>query len=408
MAKTWSHRKSCRCCNSRQVRPVAALGSVPARGYTDPELLKKMTAAEAPVPVTLSHCGTCQHLQLLDVIKPGGLPALRSCSPASEQQRTFFQALTHDVGRLGNLSSGALVIDIGCGNGALAMAMRDQGMKVIGVDPSPASASIFKQAGMLHYAEEFTGSIAAAILKDHGPAAAITATCVLGSADNLHAVASGVRHLLARDGLFHIVEPSVMKLNGQSLLGTVHHDRISLFTTTAAAAFLPTVLLQLIQARTVDQPAHFWHGVVQHQGGPRPTDSSVAELSQQEKTRGILSPAALSAMESEVQQAISSLNQQINECAKRGHKVAVCGTIPAVMSLIHAGGWSNLIEAVIDAHGRTNLSQNIGFPLITWAEAGKRGVGAVIVAGHPLYDGWNPEPLSAFQQAGGKVIYPGS
>jgi len=407
MAKTWSHRKSCRCCNSRQVRPVATLGAVPARAYSDPELLKKLTSPEAAVPVTLSLCGSCQHLQLLDVIKPGGLPALRSCSPISDQQRTFYRAMAIDVVRRGDLAKDALVVDIGCGNGALASAMRDLGMKVIGVDPSPASAALFKQAGMLHCAEEFTGSLAAKILKDHGPAAAITASFTLGSVDNLHAIASGVRHVLARNGLFHVFEPSVMNLNGQTLPGIIHHDRVSLFTTTAAAAFFPSVLLDLIQVSTIDQPAAIWHGVVQHHGGPRPRDPSVAELNHQEKLRGILSPSSLSAMESEVQQSISTLNKQVKAYADRGQGVAVFGAIPAVLSLIHAGGSNQAGDAVIDAHGRTRLGQDIGIPLVSWAEASLRGIRAIIVAGHPLFDGWDPDQLAAYRQAGGMVIHPG-
>lgn len=408
MAKSWSHRKSCRCCNSRQVRPVAVMGTVPARGYSDPELTRKLTSPEAPVPVTLSHCATCQHLQLLDVIKPGGLPPLRACPPASEQQRTFFRDLARDVVRHGDLAKGALVVDIGCGNGALAGALSELGMKVIGVDPSPDSASLCKKAGIPHYAEEFTGSVAATILKEHGPAAAITATFILGTTDNLHAIASGVRHLLARNGLFHIVEPSALHLNGHVLPGLVHHDRVSLFTTTAVASFFPSVLLELIHARTLDQPAAIWHGVIQHQGGPRPPDSSIAALIQQEKSRGTLSQPALSAMESEMQQTLATLRQQVKAYIDRGQKVAVFGTLPAALSLIHACGWTKeTIAGVIDPMGRTLLAHDIGFPLVAWADAGKDGIRAVVAAGHPLFDGWNPDQLAAYRQAGGMVIHPG-
>lgn len=367
-----------------------------------------MTAAEPPVPVTLSHCATCQHLQLLDVIKPGGMPPLRSCPPVSAQQQTFFREFAQGIVRRGELAKGSLVVDVGSGNGALASILRELGMKVIGVDPSTTSATLFRQAGMTHYAGEFTGSLAATILKEHGPAAAITATFVLGATDNLHAIASGVRHLLARQGLFHIIEPSLVNGNGQSLIGTLHHDRVSLFTTAATATFLPSVLLELIQVHTIDQPATMWHGIVQHREGPRPLDASVAASIQQEKTRGVLAPPALSAMESELQQGISTLNRQVKAYVERNQKVAVFGAIPAALSVIHACGWSKeTIDAVIDPEGRTSLSHDIGFPLITWAEAGKRGIRAVVTAGHPLFDGWDPDQLAAYRQAGGMVIQTG-
>lgn len=409
MAKSWSHRKSCRCCNSRRVRAVALLGTVPARAYSGAELTRKLTSPEPPVPVALSHCATCEQLQLLDVIKPGGLLPLRSCAPVSGQQHTFFREIARDVVRSGDLAKGSLVVDIGCGNGALALGLRELGMKVIGIDPSEASALLFKQAGLPHYAEEFTGSLAATILKDHGPAAAITATFVLGCIDNLHAIASGVRHLLARHGLFHIIEPSWVHGNGQSLIGTIHHDRVSLFTTTATAAFFPSVLLELVEVRTIEQPASMWHGIVQHHGGLRPMDASVAASIQQEKNRGLLAPSALSAMESELQQGISALKKQVNAYADRNQKIAVAGAVPAALSLIHACGWSNdIVDAVIDPEGRTSLPQDIGFPLITWTEAGKRGIRAVVTAGHPLFDGWSPDPLAVYRQGGGMVIQPGT
>ena len=123
-------------------------------------------------------------------------------SPGLRQH--FSQYATDAVGVTG-LKAGELAVDIGSNDGMLLKAIKNCGLRVIGIDPAKAIAIRATEEGVPTIGSYFSPTIAASILHEHGEASLITANNVFANLDDLESVMSGISKLLALDGVF-IVE----------------------------------------------------------------------------------------------------------------------------------------------------------------------------------------------------------
>jgi SAM-dependent methyltransferase len=289
-------------------------------------------------------------VQMLDVVAPElmfnqYLHASHSTPDASQHAGEFVK--TFMAG--GHIQKGALVIDIGSGNGELLRAFKNAGMKVIGIDPSSHSASQSIIDGVTVYGELFTPSLANRISKEHGLASLVTAEFTLGSIDNLHAVAAGVRHILKPEGLFHFSEPYLADVVSQNLFDLVQHERISFFSVLPMGPFFKTVHMHLIDARRSSYRGGTISFTVQRSDGPHVVSSDLQAIIDEEKKGKLQSVETLQAFAARAESIKSEINTILTELKTRGKRVAGYGASGRTVSMIHEFGWStDTIEFVAD------------------------------------------------------------
>ncbi|HMP89633.1 MAG TPA: class I SAM-dependent methyltransferase [Kiritimatiellia bacterium] len=407
MLKTWTHRKACRLCNSRHVVPVLKFAfTPPGTCYIQSDGSALITEK---LPLIVSLCEKCRHIQMLDVVDPViQFDTYPHTGITTSAVNSHYEAYASDAVARGRLNKGDFVIDIGCGDGTLMRAFRKLGMNVIGVDPSTQAVAQAKIDGIPIFKDQFSPNIANKIIQKYGNASLITANYTLGSVDNLHAVAAGARHLLKKDGLFFFEEPSLPDIIKNNMFDLVHHERISFFTAIPLEAFFKSTLLHLIDLKRNDFRGGTIRGVVQRSDGHHVVASSLPETIQEEKRSALQSVETLTAFANSVEIVKADLKKIVQDLKSQGKKIAGYGASSRTVTFIHECGWDSDTIAFIadDSHNKHDFRvPGTSISVVHPDAIRDRKPDAIIIfavndAGEIMKNN------DAFRQTGGKFIIP--
>jgi hypothetical protein len=119
------------------------------------------------------------------------------------------------------------VADIGSNVGVLLSGFKAEGTRILGVDPATNIVRIAEKNGIPTVAEFFSAELAAAIRREHGPAALVTATNCFAHVDNLDDFVLGLDRQLAKDGVFILEAPHLLELVRSLEYDTIYHEHLS-------------------------------------------------------------------------------------------------------------------------------------------------------------------------------------
>ena len=404
MAKIWTHRKACRLCNSRNVVPILKFASTP------PELIARPDAPLAAdltekVPLVISLCEKCRTVQSLDLIKPELLFDDYPFSDVPSAPVSFYETLAQQVADRGHLRKGDIVVDIGSGNHRLLRLFKSMGFTVISIDPSQHSTELAAQLGIHHYRDYFSPAVAAQILKTHGKVSAVTATFVLGAIDNLHTLASGVRHMLKPEGLFFFAEPYLGDILLDDSFERITHETISLISLAPLDTFFRSVFFHLIDVRR-DEAARCMVGVVQRSDGPHVVSATAADMIQAEKESGMPSTDSITTFVARAEHKKQSIQQQVSKISSNGGLVAGIGVSNNMVTCVHECGWDRqAIACALDYNPKRvgSLVPGSDIPIASWKRLQEETFGAVVVMG-AIGSEEAAAALDDYRKAGGLVI----
>ena len=182
MSSRVSRRTTCRLCEAPDVELVLHLQPTPpADAYVPADRLKE---PQDSYPLDLFFCRRCGHAQLLDVVDPKVLFQdylyISSSSPGLEDH---FQSYSDQVLAYAKPPAGALALDIGSNNGILLKLFKQQGLKVLGVDPAREIAGQATRSGIETIPAFFSSHLARQLRAERGPAAIVTANNVFAHSD---------------------------------------------------------------------------------------------------------------------------------------------------------------------------------------------------------------------------------
>jgi len=302
------------------------------------------------IPLILSLCEKCHHIQLLDVVDPSILfNAYPHASFATPSTTNHFDAYAQEAVARGHVQKGDLIVDIGCGEGALLRSFRKLGMNVVGVDNSTQAVAQAKIDGIPVYKDQFSPSLANKIFQKHGPASLVTSNYTLGSMDNLHATVAGIRHMLKQDGLFYFEEPCLFDILANNMFDVIHHERLNLFTAIPLVPFFRSTLMHLIDLKRNTFRGGTIRGIVQKSNGPHVVASSLHTVIDEEKNAKLHSIETLNAFAARVEQVKAELKKTVEDYKSQGKRVAGYGASGRTVTFIHECGWdSDTISFIVD------------------------------------------------------------
>jgi SAM-dependent methyltransferase len=288
-SRYFHHRSSCRLCHSKDVEIVVPLAPIPiATPNVDLEAAKAKHAevGGVAVPLDLYLCRACGHLQLLDVVDP------------EVQYRNFlyttsislglpehFQQLARDV--LARIGTEGLVLEIGSNDGTLLRAFKEQGCRVLGIDPAQKIAERATAAGLPTLPLFFNAATAADIRGTHGTARAVICNNTFANLDDLDDVIAGIRAILAEDGIFVFETSYGADVVTNTLIDTVYHEHLSYFMVRPLERFFTAHGLDLFDVQRMWTKGGSLRGFVQHRGGARPRSAAVAAMIAEEQALGL-------------------------------------------------------------------------------------------------------------------------
>jgi SAM-dependent methyltransferase len=222
-----NHGRACRVCGSRDLWQFLDLGSMPPANA----LLRtdELSHVEMRYPLAVSHCPSCELVQLTHVVAPEALfqhyVYFSSISAAMAQH---FAALANEVAERFVPPNG-LVVEIGSNDGILLRSLIDRPIRIQGVDPARNVAETARARGVPTIAEFFSVPVAEEILREQGKAAAILGNNVFAHIDDLDEVMRGMQLLLADDGVVVLEFPYVVDFLHNLEFDTVYHEHLSYF-----------------------------------------------------------------------------------------------------------------------------------------------------------------------------------
>lgn len=136
-----------------------------------------------------------------------------------------FADLAGKVNSMGMASGGDLVVDIGSNDGSLLRAFANQGLRLLGVEPTDAAKDALGR-GIPTVQSYFTDQLVTDVLREHGQATIVTAANVLAHIEDLAAVLARISRLLAKGGIFISESHYLLDLVEENQYDTIYHEHL--------------------------------------------------------------------------------------------------------------------------------------------------------------------------------------
>ncbi len=401
------HRTNCRLCGGSYLSEVLRLEPTPPANAFISEA--QINQPQPTFPLAVFFCEECFHLQLLDVIDPAVL--FKNYVYVTGTSHLFVRHFENYVAFVMSEYApavGSLVLDIGSNDGTLLKAFKKAGFRVLGVDPARDIAAKANADGIKTIAGFFTSDVVSDIRSKHGTASVISANNVFAHIDDLGVVLDGVQDLLGDDGVFICEVSYLVDVLDQTLFDTIYHEHLAYHSVGPLVPFMESHKMELIGATRSNSHGGSLRVVAQKAGGGRAISSSVAELVDLEKKKGLDKSKTYREFGNRIEVLKAELTGLLRRKKTEGCSIAAFGAPAKATTLMyHFCIGEDIIDFIVDD---SPLKQGLYSP----------GMHIPVVPSKAIYDkkpdyivilAWNfavsiMEKHRAFKESGGKFIVP--
>ena len=240
----------CQICNSADLKLVIDLGHQPLCDSLLTET--QLKESEENYPLRLFRCVQCSNTQL-DYVVPGEKVYHREypyrCGITREVVEHHERQSVRTV-KKHHLDGDSFVVDIGSNDGTLLNAFKQQGLRVLGVEPTNI-AQIANENGVETIQSPFTAKVAEQIEDKYGKASLITATNVFAHMATLGEVIRGILVLLKEDGVFIFENHYLLEIIRRVQYDSIYHEHIRSYSLKALVVLFSYYDLSIIDAEIV-------------------------------------------------------------------------------------------------------------------------------------------------------------
>ena len=318
----------CRACGSSSLTTLLPFGDTP---LADRLLTEQDLANQEPmVPLTLSICADCGLVQILETVDPEVLfyaeyPYFSSVSPSLQEH---FRLSAEHLLQTRTLGKDSLVVEAASNDGYLLRYFHQQGIPVLGIDPSEAPVLKAREIGIETMNTFFTESLARELVESGKRADVFLGNNVLAHVADLNGFVEGISILLKDDGVAVIEMPYVVDLIDHCEFDTIYHQHLCYFSVTALRRLFKSHGLHLNRIKRTSI----------HGGSLRifvekvdEVDDSVLDLLQMEKERLVDKPdyylafaERVAALKAELRKILDGLKAEGKSIAGYGAAAKAC------------------------------------------------------------------------------------
>ncbi len=348
MTEEFFRKNTCRLCLGSNLNLVLQLTPTPlANAFVDRD---SVGVIQEEFPLDLYLCAECGHLQLLDVVRPDQLFLKyiyeSGTSPVFVQH---FKNYADYIVTHYEIPKNGFAVDIGSNDGTLLQLLKNLGLVVLGVDPARELSSRASAKGLETVTSFFNEEVAAKILKSKGFADVITANNVFAHADDLTGLVSGVRKLLAPDGVFIFEVSYLGDVIEKTLFDTIYHEHLSYHSVGPLIGFFEKNGLKLIHVETVDTHGGSLRGICQHESGNLDRDHTINKFLEWENENQLYSGCTFDNFASVIQSKKEDVRKYLSKLRDSGKTVAGYGAPAKATTLMyHFGIGPSDIHYIID------------------------------------------------------------
>lgn len=330
------HKNECRVCKGRDLTRILSLGEhPPVDNFTDAAHVKD----EKRYPLDVYFCGTCNLVQLLDVVAEDELfhGEYAYFSSASVPLVNHFRSYADDL-KKEQLTEGDLVVDIGSNDGILLQNFVEK-YRVLGIEPSVNVAEVARGKGIQTLDGFFTAEMAKKIVETHGKAKVISANNVFAHIDDIDEIIRAVKELLTDDGVFVTESHYLLDLVEHMEFDTVYHEHLCYYSVKPLMHLFERFGMEVFDVRRVDV-----HGgsirVYARKASGTPPKSSVQELLAIEEKSGLHNLETFSDFQKEVDAIREKLVSLVRGFRAEGKVVTAYGAPAKGNTLLNFCGFT--------------------------------------------------------------------
>jgi SAM-dependent methyltransferase len=393
----------CRACDSGNLYTYLRLGDHPAANAFVREANRD--TPDSVYPLDTIACLDCGMIQVADPLPPDFFVDYVYVPSGSTTMPVHFSALAKKFRQNLVTEEGQIVMDIGCNDGLLLAACKDEGMAVLGIDPSANIAKLARAKGVEVFNEYFTAESAQRVREQYGPAQVIVTTNTFNHIDNLHGFMDGVAALLADDGMFVIEVPQALTCVTLNEFDTVYHEHLSVLSAASVAALGKPVGLQIVDLEEL--PIHGGSMRFYLRRGGTPT-AAVGAFMQRETDAGLFERQTYTDHAARVQKIRADLMALLDKLKAEGRRIAGYGAPAKGNTLLNYYGIGpDRLEFIADRnelkHGR--LTPGMRIPVVSPDRISETQPDYLLMLAWNFRDEIIGQQ-QAFLEAGGKFIIP--
>lgn len=174
-----------------------------------------------------------------------------------------------------NLGSHSLVVDIGSNDGLLLKYFKDNGIRVMGIEPAENIAAIARNNGIDTINDFFNEGVVNDIIKIKGKADIVTANNVFAHVHNIKDLTRNVKNLLKPNGVFCIEVQYLLDTIQKLTFDNIYHEHLSYFSVLSLNEFFKRESMEIVRVEHVDSHGGSIRVFVQPKGGSHAIDSSL-------------------------------------------------------------------------------------------------------------------------------------
>lgn len=310
---------SCRMCDSRELYTFLDLGFLPPAD----KILKKedLNSHEIYFPLKVAQCTGCGLTQLMYVVNPELLygETYSYESSITETGKKHFFAMAASICEMFHLHND-FAVDIGSNVGVLLEGFKNNGLKVLGIDPAPRIVDIANKRGIETWQGFMNSSIAEKIAREKGKAKVITATNVFAHIDDKRDLLASIKLFLDDYGVFVIEAPYLIDLLDNVEYDTIYLDHLEYLSVKPLTLFFQKQGLEVFHIEKYAIHGNSIRVFVSWKNRYR-VQSSVQEFLDTEEKKGIYTKRVLDDFSQKVREHKDAFIDLIHQLKKQRKKI---------------------------------------------------------------------------------------
>lgn len=335
---------SCQICGSKKLKSVLFLGYIPPVNAMPP--IGSTPKEELSFPLELLRCADCTLVQIGLEVAPEILfpPTYPYVSGSTKVLRENFANLHRESCEILKLKKEDLIVDIGSNDGTLLSNFKNDGHRVLGVEPTNAG-KLAIAAGIPTEISFFSKEKAAELKKQYGAARLITAANVFAHIGGIHSIVDGILNWLGPEGVFISESHYLLSLIQTLQYDTIYHEHLRYYSVKSLSHLLESHGLEVFHVKKI--PSHGGSiRVYSALKGKFPRNASVDEFLKEEERAGLTDGSALKTFREKVIQSKLDLMVSLSELKKSGARIFGISAPSRASTLIN---YTGLDDGIVDA-----------------------------------------------------------
>jgi SAM-dependent methyltransferase len=341
-------KMDCRYCGENDIFHFLDLGTMAlANSFVSGDELPAQD--EKKFPLDVYFCRRCGLVQIGYVVPPEII--FRNYiyySATSDLVHDHARYLARSFKQRYNLSADSLVVEIASNDGTVLRCFKEEGLRVLGVEPATNIAVEAEQSGIPTLNDFFNEESAGQVFRTHGKADVILGRHVFAHVPEIHGFVRGIKSLLATDGVVAIEAPYLVDFITRNEFDTVYHEHYSYLSVRAMAHLFSMYDMEVFDAEEVG----IHGGSMIYYIGNRdrhPVSPNVGRLVAEEIDKGLDREETYAVFAERVPVIREKTLEFLHDCRSKGKRVAAYGA-PAKGNtfLNYCGIGPDLLEYTVD------------------------------------------------------------